>query len=152
MKDAGYLEVIFLNFISDFLSVRSALPIDGRRIAALILKTECYYVRYYIDATMHLASLGNAVQYSSVCNFQIVFLGLFILLTPHCLITQNDLVHRQAMRIIKELLINSLLRAAFCLFMKTLLLCTMHTPVSCPPFLLGKTCDAPDDNGMGGSS
>jgi hypothetical protein len=30
MKDAGYLEVIFLNFISDFFLVRSALPINGR--------------------------------------------------------------------------------------------------------------------------
>jgi hypothetical protein len=30
MNDAGYLEVIFLNFILDFLLVRSALPIDGR--------------------------------------------------------------------------------------------------------------------------
>jgi hypothetical protein len=34
---------------------------------------------------MHLAPLGNAQQYCSVYNFQLVFRGLFFLLIPLCL-------------------------------------------------------------------
>ena len=63
-------------------------------IAASILKTERYSLRHYTDATTHLAPLGNAQQYCSVYNIQLVFRGLFFLLTPLCLMTQTDSVRQ----------------------------------------------------------
>ncbi len=63
-------------------------------IAASILKTELYCLRHYIDATMHLAPLGNVQQYCSVFNFQLVFRRLFLQFTVHCLRTQTDLVRQ----------------------------------------------------------
>ncbi len=63
--------------IFDILLIRSALPTDARWIAASILKTERYYLRHYTDATVHLAPLGNAQQYCSILNSQLVFRGFF---------------------------------------------------------------------------
>jgi hypothetical protein len=51
---------------------------------------------------MPLAPLGNAQQYCSVFNFQLVFRGLFLQFSAHCLRTQNDSVRQKAMRSIKE--------------------------------------------------
>ncbi len=65
------------------------------------LKTERYCLRHYIDATMPLAPLGNAQQYCSVFNFQLVFRGLFLQFAAPCLRTQTDSLCQQAMRIIK---------------------------------------------------
>ncbi len=114
------LRIAYSNYewIWIFSTVWSALPIDGNWIAALILKTEPYCLRQYIDVTMHLASLGNRVQICCVNNFQIVRRGFF-LLYAHCHITQNNLVRQWAMRIVngKETMDP---RAAFCLFMRTL--------------------------------
>ncbi len=56
--------------------------------------SERYFLRFYIDATMPLAPLGNAQQYCSVFNFQLVFHGLFLQFPAHCLRTQNDLVRQ----------------------------------------------------------
>ncbi len=67
-----------------------------------ILKTERYCLRHYIDATMPLAPLGNAQQYCSAFNFQLVFRGLFLQFAEPCLRTQTDSLRQQAMRIIKE--------------------------------------------------
>ncbi len=47
-------------------------------IAASILKTERCSLRHYTDATMLLAPLGNAQQYCSVFNIQLVFRRLFL--------------------------------------------------------------------------
>ncbi len=63
-------------------------------IAASILKTERYSLRHYADATTHLAPLGNAQQYCSVFNFQLVFHGLFLQLPARCLRTQTDSVRQ----------------------------------------------------------
>jgi hypothetical protein len=61
-------------------------------IDAPILKTERYSLRHYTHATTHLAPLGNAQQYCSVFNFQLVFRGLFLQLAARCLRTQTDSV------------------------------------------------------------
>ncbi len=63
-------------------------------IAASILKTERYSLRHYTDATTHLAPLGNAQQYCSVYNFQLVFRGFFLQLAARCLRTQTDSVRQ----------------------------------------------------------
>jgi hypothetical protein len=47
-------------------------------------------LRQYIDVTMPLAPLGNAQQYCSVFNFQVVFLGLFLQFAAHFLRTWTD--------------------------------------------------------------
>jgi hypothetical protein len=57
-------------------------------------KTERYSLRHYTDATTHLAPLGNAQQYCSVFNFQLVFRGLFLQLAARCLRTQTDSVRQ----------------------------------------------------------
>jgi hypothetical protein len=44
----------------------------------------------YIDTTMPLTPLGNAQQYCSVFNFQLVFRGLFFQFAAHCLRTRTD--------------------------------------------------------------
>ncbi len=59
-------------------------------IAASILKTERYSLRHYTDATTHVAPLGNAQQYCSVFNFQLLFRGLFLQLAARCLRTQTN--------------------------------------------------------------
>jgi hypothetical protein len=46
------------------------------------------------DATTHLAPLGNAQQYCSVFNFQLVFRGLFLQLASRCLRPQTDSVRQ----------------------------------------------------------
>ncbi len=56
--------------------------------------TERYCLRHYTDATTHLAPLGNAQQYCSVFNFQLVFRGIFLQFAAHCLRTQTDLVRQ----------------------------------------------------------
>jgi hypothetical protein len=53
-----------------------------------------YCLRHYIDTTMHLAPLGNAQQYCSVFNFQLVFRELFLQFAAHCLRTQTDSVRQ----------------------------------------------------------
>ena len=63
-------------------------------IAASLLKTERCSLRHYTDATTHLAPLGNAQQYCSVFNFQIVFHGLFLQIAARCLRTQTDSVRQ----------------------------------------------------------
>ena len=50
----------------------------------------CLLRRFYIDATMPLAPLGNAQQYCSVFNFQLVFRRLFLQFAAHCLRTRTD--------------------------------------------------------------
>jgi hypothetical protein len=52
------------------------------------------HISTIIDAANDPAPLGNAQQYCSVYNFQLVFRGLFFLLTPLCLITQKALVRQ----------------------------------------------------------
>jgi hypothetical protein len=47
-------------------------------------------LRQYIDATMHLAPIGNGVQICSVYNFQILFRGFFFLFAMHRLMMQDD--------------------------------------------------------------
>jgi hypothetical protein len=54
----------------------------------------CLLRRFYIDATMPLAPLGNAQQYCSVFNFQLVFRGLFLQFSALCLRTQSDSVRQ----------------------------------------------------------
>ncbi len=76
----SFLEVILL--VTKMLQIRltsTTLPPPYIRIwiAASILMTEWYSLRHYTDATTHLAPLGNAQQYCSVFNFQLVFRGFF---------------------------------------------------------------------------
>ncbi len=65
----SFFEVILL--VTKMLRIRltsTTLPPLHIWIAASILKTERYSLRHYTDATTHLAPLGNAQQYCSVCG------------------------------------------------------------------------------------
>ncbi len=56
----------------------------------------------YIDATMHLAQKGNAILICCIYNFLILFRGFLFLFAAHRLVTSDDLMHQQAMHIVKK--------------------------------------------------